>query len=207
VAMNTPDSARRFVDRLMNDAQFRESINAAPTLHAKGQVLKAAGYGDVSMQAIQEAAKEQAAALGAGVQVDPARVKRVEELFRKAATDQELQQALQAAATPEAKRAVLAQAGYGDITEDDLRAAAADLAQREELSDSELEAVSGGFVTPEELRGMPGGMAGAVAAGAILGGMTGGPVGACVGMIAGVGYSVGDLAIQAIQMIPAPSDW
>jgi predicted ribosomally synthesized peptide with nif11-like leader len=204
VAVNIPDSARRFVDRMMNDAQFRESIDAAPTLHAKGQVLKAAGYGDVSLEAIQEAAKEQAAALGAGVQVDPARVQRVEELFSKAATDQELQQALQGAVTPEAQRAVLAQAGYGDITEDDLRAAAADLAQREELSDSELEAVSGGFITPEDLLTTSGGLAGRIAAGAVLGTMMGGPVGGAVGMIAGAGYNIVD---EVIKAIPAPSDW
>jgi predicted ribosomally synthesized peptide with nif11-like leader len=204
VAVNIPDSARRFVDRMMNDAQFRESIDAAPTLHAKGQVLKAAGYGDVSLEAIQEAAKEQAAALGAGVQVDPARVQRVEELFSKAATDQELQQALQGAVTPEAQRAVLAQAGYGDITEDDLRAAAADLAQREELSDSELEAVSGGFITPENLATVTGGIEMKIIAGAVLGTMMGGPIGGAVGMIAGAGYNIVD---EVIKAIPAPSDW
>ena len=105
----------------------------------------AAGYGDLSVDAIQVALKERLAAVGAGAQVDPERVKRTEELFIKAATDQELQQAPQAAATPEAKREVLAQAGYGDITVDDLRAAAAELAQREALSDEKLELVAGGL--------------------------------------------------------------
>ncbi len=74
---------------------------------------------------------------------DSARTKRVEELFAKAASDQELQQALQAAATPEAKRAVLVQAGYGDITLDDLKAHAANLAQSDELSDEDLDLVVG----------------------------------------------------------------
>ena len=127
MAKDTADSASQLVDRLVNDAQFRDTVVAAPTAHEKAQLIRAAGYGDVSMDAIQEAVKEQLRPMGAGVQVDPERVKRVEALFLKAATDQGLQQALQAAATPEAQREVLAQAGYGDITVDDLRAAAAEL--------------------------------------------------------------------------------
>jgi predicted ribosomally synthesized peptide with nif11-like leader len=200
MAKNTGDSASQLVDRLVNDAQFRESLEAAPTLHAKAQVLKAAGYGDVSLDGIQEAFKQQLAAVGAGVQVDPARVKRVEELFRKTATDNELQQALQAAATPEAKRDVLVQAGYGDITLDDLKAAAADLAQREELSDAELEAVSGGadqwsFDGPVIL--------GSIATGTLIGAAFGG-IGAPVGM--GIGAVVG-YSTALIANIPAVSDW
>ena len=111
MAENTADSARQLVDRLVNDAQFRETVTAAPTLHDKAQEVRAAGYGDVSLDAIREAMKERATALGAGIQVAPERVKRTEELFLKAATDKELQQALQAAATPDAAREVLAQAG------------------------------------------------------------------------------------------------
>src|SRR5262249_16693053 len=144
MATDTADKSRQLVDRLANDPQFRESLDAAPTLHDKAQVIRAAGYGDVSLESVQAALKEQLRAAGAGVHVDPARVKRTEGLLVKVGTDQELQQALEAAATPEAKREVLARAGYGDITLDDLRAAAADLAQREELSDAELELVSGG---------------------------------------------------------------
>jgi predicted ribosomally synthesized peptide with nif11-like leader len=144
MAEDTDSSARELVDRLINDAPFQAAINAAPTRHDQLQVILAAGYDDVSVDAIRAALKVQLAAIGAGVQVDPARVTLVHELFAKAATDPELRQALQAAATPEAKREVLAKAGYGDITENDVRAAAADLAQREELSDEELDLASGG---------------------------------------------------------------
>jgi predicted ribosomally synthesized peptide with nif11-like leader len=199
MAKDTASSASQLVDRLVNDAPFRESLDAAPTLHAKGELLRAAGYGDVSLDAIQAAVKEQLAALGAGVQVDPARVKRVEELFRKAATDKELQQALQAAATPEAKRDVLAQAGYGDITLDDLKAAAADLAQREELSDEELDLVSGGAGGAEMGVGLAAGsMVAGVAAGAVLG-----PVGAVAGGLVGLGVGIA----TAVAAAPPPSDW
>ena len=65
MAENTADRASQLVDRLANDAQFRESLDAAPTLHAKAEIVKAAGYGDVSLDAIREALKERAAALGA----------------------------------------------------------------------------------------------------------------------------------------------
>jgi predicted ribosomally synthesized peptide with nif11-like leader len=145
MAKDTADSASQLVDRMVNDAQFRESVEAAPTVQDKAQVIKAAGYGDVNLDDVRVAVKEQLRAFGAGVQVDPERVKRVEELYFKAASDQNLLQALVAAPTPEAKREVLEQAGYGDITLDDLRATATDLAQREELSDKELEQVSGGI--------------------------------------------------------------
>jgi predicted ribosomally synthesized peptide with nif11-like leader len=204
MAENTAGSASQLVDRLANDAQFRESLEAAPALHDKAQVIRAAGYGDLSLDAIQAALKERLAAVGAGVQVDPARVKRVEELFLKAATDQELQQALQAAATPEAKRDVLAQAGYGDITLDDLRAAAADLAQREALSDEELELVSGGTGAPNNpTEYLVAGIA-VGGAGAIIGTFVGGPVGAGVGFV--VGAAIGVIG-NAINDAPPPSDW
>jgi predicted ribosomally synthesized peptide with nif11-like leader len=206
MAENTADSARQLVDRLVNDAQFRDSVTAAPTAHDRAQLIRAAGYGDLSLDAIREAAKEQAAALGAGVQVDPARVKRVEELFLKAATDQELQQALQAAATPEAKRDVLAQAGYGDLTLDDLRAAAADLAQREELSDEELDLVAGGASQAEALWGV-GTFAGLGLAGAGIGFVVAGPAGALVGAIAGL-CAGAPIAIASVTLdVPPPSDW
>src|SRR4051794_3712099 len=125
MATNTADRASALVDRWTNDAQFRESVEAAPTLHDKAETIKAAGHGDLSLDELHTTIKDKLIAVGAGVQVDPARAQRAEELFFKAATDHELQQALQAAATPEAKREVLAQAGYGDITADDLRAGAA----------------------------------------------------------------------------------
>ncbi len=161
-------------------------------------MIRAAGYGDVSLDSVRAALKERLAAMGAGVHVDPERAKGAEELFLKAVTDQELRQALQAAATPEAKRDVLAQAGYGDLTLDDLRAAAAHLAQREELSDEELELVSGGTVALE-----PGAVLGtAVGAGAFVG-AAGGPVGAAVGALVGLGLSM--LAVQAYA--PPPSQW
>jgi len=200
---NPAGSASQLVDRLVNDAQFRESLEAAPTLHDKGQVVRAAGYGDVSVAGIQEAAKKQLAAMGAGVQVDPERAKRVEELFVKAITDQELQQALQAATTPEAKRAVLAQAGYGDITLDDLRAAAADLAQREELSDDELEAVAGGW-NQEAGNAAVASIPMAITMGAALGSI-GGPVGQVAGTAAGliVGVAAAIIAFEP----PPPSEW
>src|SRR4051812_27320410 len=152
MAKDTTDSASQLVDRLVNDAQFRESVAAAPTVHDKTQVVMTAGYGDLSVDAIQVALKERLAAVGAGAQGDPERVQRTEELFIKAATDQELQQALQATATPEAKREVQAQAGYGDLTVDDLRAGAAELAQREEMSDEELELVARGVRYGNDIR-------------------------------------------------------
>jgi len=203
MATNTVDSTREFLDRLMNDAQFRESVEAAPTLHDRGQVLLAAGYRDINMETFQEAVKQQAAALGAGVQVDPERVKRVEALFVKAATDPELQQALQAAATTEAKRDVLAQAGYGDITLDDLKAAAADLAQREELTDAELEQVSGGAVSEGSIWAFLAGVGGGAAIGFAVGGPPGAAVGGLLGLIPGVG---GALACEFLK-VPGPSDW
>jgi predicted ribosomally synthesized peptide with nif11-like leader len=203
LAKSTGDSARQLVDRLVNDAQFRESVDAAPTLHAKGQVLRAAGYGDVSLDAIQAAVKEQLAALGAGVQVDPARVKRVEELFLKIAADQELQRALQAAATPEAQRAVLAQAGYGDLTLDDMRAAAADLAQREELSDEELELVAGGVSTGAVVDAS---VQSALLLGTAVGIVAFGPVGGLVGAGVGLAWGIGSAVWDAVD-IPSPSDW
>jgi predicted ribosomally synthesized peptide with nif11-like leader len=129
-------------------------------------------------------------------------VKRVEELFRKAATDKELQQALQGAATPEAKRDVLAQAGYGDITLDDLKAAAADLAQREELTDEEMEMVAGGTASGAAWASAAPQVIGASAG---LGAALGGPVGAGIGFFVGVG-----VVIAAVTMIPdppPPSEW
>src|SRR5262249_34869067 len=104
MAKDTADSASQLVDRLINDAQFRETVTAAPTAHARAEMVRADGYGDVSLDAIQEAVKERLTAVGAGGQADPERAKRAEELFLKAASDQELQQALQAAGTPEATR-------------------------------------------------------------------------------------------------------
>ena len=203
MAENTAKSASQLVDRLVNDAQFRETVETAPALHDKAQVIRAAGYGDLSLDAIREALKERLAAVGAGVQVDPARAKRVEELFLKAASDKELQQALQAAATPEAKRDVLAQAGYGDLTLDDLRAAAAELAQREELSDEELELVSGGaqIDNPTDY------LAACIAvggAGAVMGMIAGGPLGAGIGFV--VGAAIGAIG-TAISTAPPPSEW
>ncbi|HEY7062216.1 MAG TPA: Nif11-like leader peptide family natural product precursor [Chloroflexota bacterium] len=203
MATNTAD---QLVDRLVNDAQFRESITAAPTPHDKAQVVMAAGYGNVSLDAIQEAMKKRAATLGAGVQVDPERVKRVEELFLKLTTDQELRQALQAATTPEAKRDVLAQAGYGDLTVDDLRAAAAVLAQREELSDEELELVSGGsFDTPGEIYGAAFGLYGTAFAGALIGSAFG-PVGTAVGFFGGGLLALGTIMATNFAA-PPPSQW
>ena len=64
MAENAADSARQLVDRLANDAQFRESVKAAPTRHDKAQVIMAAGYGDARLDAIQEAFKERATAEG-----------------------------------------------------------------------------------------------------------------------------------------------
>ena len=64
MAENTADRARQLVDRLGNDAQFRESLEAAPTLHDKAEIVRAAGYGDVRLDAIQEAFKERATTLG-----------------------------------------------------------------------------------------------------------------------------------------------
>jgi predicted ribosomally synthesized peptide with nif11-like leader len=207
LSANTADSASQLAERLVNDAQFRETIEAAPTLHDKAQVIRAAGYGDLSLDEIREALKERLAAVGAGVQLDPARVKRVEELFLKATSDQELQQALQAAATPEAKREVLAQAGYGDITLDDLRAAAADLAQREELSDAELELVSGGMSYAEQVgAGYAGGIAFGASAGFLIG-MVGGPPGAAIGAAIGAGIGIIVGTINAIATAPPPSQW
>jgi predicted ribosomally synthesized peptide with nif11-like leader len=199
MAKDTGDSASQLVQRLANDPQFRETVNTAPTLHDKAQLIRAAGYGDVSLDAVQAALKAQLSAMGAGVQVDPERVRRTEELFIKAATDQELQQALRAAGTPEAKREVLAQAGYGDITLDDLKAVAADLGQREELSDAELELVSGGKVEVGlgETLGTFGG------AGVLIGSAAG-PPGAVVGAIIGLGIGA---AAYAIANAPPPSDW
>jgi len=200
MARDTANTASQFIDRLENDAQFQASLEAAPTLHDKAQVVRAAGYGDVNLDAIEEALKQRLAAVGTGVQVDPARVKRVEELFLKIGTDQELLQALQSAATPEAKRDVLAQAGYGDITLNDLRAAAADLAQREELSDEELELVSGGATSAQS-----GEAYGAFGTCVIAGGTAGaafGGVGGGVGLLVGVAVGIA----AAVEISP-PSQW
>src|SRR4051812_45702961 len=94
----TTGGASQLVDRLANDTQFRDSIEAAPTLHDKGELIRAAGYGDVSLDGVQAALKDKLVAMGAGVQVDPARAQRAEELFVKLAAEPELQQALNAAA-------------------------------------------------------------------------------------------------------------
>lgn len=199
------DSASQLVDRLVTDAQFRQSLDAAPSLHAKAEVVRAAGFGDVNLEAVQEAAKQQLTAMGAGVQVDPARARRVEELFHKTATDRELQQALQAASTPEATRDVLAQAGYGDITLDDLRAAAADIAQREELTDEELDLVAGGTFLNTSTENWAESIPMAGLAGARLGAAFG-PQGAGVGAIVGIGLAVVGTIVSAIDP-PPPSDW
>jgi predicted ribosomally synthesized peptide with nif11-like leader len=212
MAENTADSASQLVDRLVNDAQFRESLEAAPTLHDKAQLIKAAGYGDVNVDDVRAALKEQLRDFGAGAQVDPERTKRVEELYHKLTTDKALQQALLAAATPEAARDVLAQAGYGDITLEDVRATAADLAQREELSDEELELVSGGLELslstdpePSTASGkfaaeyVPAGMAMGAALGSIAG-----PVGTVVGTTVGMFVGLGTAIAQAA---PPVSEW
>src|SRR5262245_54168070 len=207
MATNKSDSASQLVERLVQDAQCRESPEAAPTPHDKGQLLKAAGYGDISLDAIQAALKEQLVALSAGVQVNPARVKRTEELFLKAATDQQLQQALQTAATPEAKREALAKAGYGDITLDDLKAAAANLAQREELSDAELEHVSGGaFDLGTALSGL-GSLTGSAQKGGGLGSLVDPTYGPLIGAAVGLGTSLLGAATTAITTAPKASDW
>jgi predicted ribosomally synthesized peptide with nif11-like leader len=214
MSANPADSATQLVERLVNDAQFRETVVAAPTLHAKAQVVKAAGYGDVSVEAIQTAMKEQLAALGAGVQVDPERVKRVEALFLKANTDKELQQALQGAPTPEAQREVLAQAGYGDITGDDLRAAAADLAQREELSgeelsDEELDLVSGGAFGDTVLNGINQGAATGIAIGSCIPAPVGNfaMIGCAIGTVLGAASGAYSATTSAIDSVPPPSQW
>src|SRR5262249_47695054 len=200
------DSAKQLVDRLMNDAQFRDSLETAPTLHDKGKVLEAAGYGDVNAEEIQAAVKEQLRAMSAGVQVDPARVKRVEEMFLKVATDEALQQALQSAATPEAARDVMAKAGYGDITLDDLKAAAAAIAQREELSDQELELVSGGSVAP----GISDYGLGRMVAGGttIVTAATGLAMGGPPGLAVGLGIAAIGMGITALEeWAPPISKW
>jgi len=203
MAKETADSASQLVDRLVNDAQFRETVAAAPTLHDKAQVITAAGYGNVNLHEIQEAVKERLTAVGAGVQVDPERAKRAEELFFKAAYDKELQQALQAAATPEAKHDVMAKAGYGDITVEDLRAAAARMSQREELTDVELEIVSVGGA--ESAPAWLGSLMPVMAASGGLGFAVGGPIGAGVGVL--LGMTMCFVGAFAIPDPPPPSDW
>ena len=119
------------------------------------------------------------------------------------ATDPALSQALQAAATPEAKREVLAQAGYGDITLDDLRAGAARIGEREELSDEELELVSGGGEISQEAwlgSAMP-----MAAAGGGLGFAVGGPPVQRSGAL--VGFTAAFVGAFAIPDPPPPSQW
>ncbi len=146
-------------------------------------MLTQAGFGDLTLDDLKAAAAD---------------IAQREELIVKIGTDQELQQALQSATTPEAKRDVLAQAGYGDITLDDIRAAAADLANREELSDEELEMVSGGSDKGMEAYGAFGScvIAGGTA-GAAFGGVGGG-----VGLLVGVAVGIA----AAVEISP-PSDW
>ena len=63
-------------------------------------------------------------------------------LFHKLAVDAEFRQKLESA--PQAqKRAVLDSYGFGDVTQEDAKAAAATFS-RSELSEAELEAVAGG---------------------------------------------------------------
>jgi predicted ribosomally synthesized peptide with nif11-like leader len=63
-------------------------------------------------------------------------------LLHKVAIDSEFREKLQGAHGPE-KRAVLESYGFGDVTNDEIKAAAANFS-KSELSDEELEAVAGG---------------------------------------------------------------
>jgi predicted ribosomally synthesized peptide with nif11-like leader len=62
-------------------------------------------------------------------------------LIERMSTDVDFRAKVAAAPTPEAKRAILDEAGYGGVDEADVRGAAPEL---KELSDAELEAVAGG---------------------------------------------------------------
>jgi predicted ribosomally synthesized peptide with nif11-like leader len=71
----------------------------------------------------------------------------VQQLYHNA----ELRSRLASAPTPEARKRIITEAGFGDVTADDLRALSADefgerkvLGSLGELSDAELESVSGG---------------------------------------------------------------
>ena len=71
-------------------------------------------------------------------------VDRAKELLRKVADDENFRHQLTSAKNYEDKRRVIQQAGFGDVTKEDMANAAPTL--KGELSDAELEAVAGGRV-------------------------------------------------------------
>jgi predicted ribosomally synthesized peptide with nif11-like leader len=72
---------------------------------------------------------------------------RAKELLKTLGTDVTLRQKLESASTPEGRRKVINDAGYSDVTKEDLQAAVAEVGGTTELSDAELEAVAGGATT------------------------------------------------------------
>lgn len=64
------------------------------------------------------------------------------QLIDRISTDEEFRSRVTNASTMEAKKAVITEAGFGDVTPLEVEAAGANFGQ--ELSDAELEAVAGG---------------------------------------------------------------
>jgi predicted ribosomally synthesized peptide with nif11-like leader len=69
---------------------------------------------------------------------------KAQELIKKMATDAAFRSSIESAGSPEAKKAILTAAGFGDVTKADVEAAGK--AAGAELTDAELEAVAGGRV-------------------------------------------------------------
>jgi predicted ribosomally synthesized peptide with nif11-like leader len=67
------------------------------------------------------------------------------DLIKKMTSDAAFRQSLEAASTKEARKAILAKAGFGDVTKDDVRAVAK--AEGTELTDADLESVAGGRIS------------------------------------------------------------
>jgi predicted ribosomally synthesized peptide with nif11-like leader len=72
---------------------------------------------------------------------------RAAELIAKISDDVVFRQRLENAGTPEARRQIFDEAGYADVTKEDLTQALQEGSPDGELSDAELEAVAGGATT------------------------------------------------------------
>jgi predicted ribosomally synthesized peptide with nif11-like leader len=85
-------------------------------------------------------------------------IERAHELIRHALADPALRTAIVQAPTSEARQQVITAAGFGDVTPQDLQAAWSSMNQSMELTDQELELVSGGCILTTaciRARGLP----------------------------------------------------
>ena len=188
VSENEVARAREFIQKVQGDPQLLQKVTAAPTLEEKGEIAAQAGFPDLTLNGIQAAATEMT-----GGQATPEGTRRARELLKQLGNDPDLARRMEQATTLEAKQQVLQDTGYGDVTVADFKAVTDSVTQAvqsgEELSDEDLELVSGGLWT-STMSAIGKTITMTVSAGSTIGAI-GGPKGAAVGAAVGLAAGIG----------------